>query len=258
MKFEDKSIVKVCSDEDTRELLHHVCIRFFPEPQDASKMKGAFMEATDGRKLVRVEVELDDDDAVPRDGTAAVLIHKDIIKGAVSYRGKTNKGPFVIKITDEAFVYFNGMSIPRNSDLPSWPNTNAVWPEPNVIGTGISINPKFVHECAEACGILEGSQIVMMFANTMLDPYVMAGSRGKAIIMPGATRARGGLVACDENQPSPESVKLCEQLDILINEFVAGYESERSSDGKRASGDMPTVMMMGWNLSRSLRQTDSK
>jgi hypothetical protein len=187
MYFHSKKIVECASDDQYRPAMTHVCLRYFPEA-DKYGIKGAFLEATDGRRLVRVQCTLEDDeslDIIPRDGTCKILIPVSVIKAALGSGGKKKWTSYQISIQKEYFVLSDGSMHKRPDPSLEWPNTDAVFPETSVVNQSVCINPTFVKECAEALGIDSDKPVNFFRRLGARDPYVIKGINGVAIIMPG-------------------------------------------------------------------------
>jgi hypothetical protein len=131
---------------------------------------------------------LEDDeslDIIPRDGTCKILIPVSVIKAALGI-GKTKRGPYYILIQKEYFVLSDGSMHKRPDPSLKWPDTDLVMPDLSVVNQSVCINPTFVKECADALGIDSDKPVNFFRRLGARDPFVIKGTNGVAIIMPGA------------------------------------------------------------------------
>jgi hypothetical protein len=217
MYFESKKIVECTSDDATRHVLEYVCLRYFPKV-DKYGIKGAFLEATDGRRLVRVMCQVEDDeslDIIPRDGTCKILIPTAVIKAALGIGAKKKTAPYYISIQQEYFVLSDGSMHKRPDASLIWPDTDQVIPEPSVVAKTVSINPTFVKQCADALGIDSDNPVSFERRLGCSEPYVIRGISGMAIIMPGhaGDETDLGIVAKDDKS---------KWFVLMTNEYLKG------------------------------------
>lgn len=233
MIIPNKAILKSVYTEAGREAISGYVHLVWPDKPDNSGMTEPYIEATDGKRLVRVNVTMEPGDDLCNGGD--IMIPIAIIENATDIIGKTKgKGPFMVAINPDCYKMMSGATFPRPppSALPQYPNTSQVWPELNKVGVASCFNPSFLANMIAALGCY-GEELALLRGNDCAAPHVMEGAHGKAVIMPGQ------FISADKNEsylpnhapaivttPNPEdeyNVALAWRVNTMIRQFMDGY-----------------------------------
>jgi hypothetical protein len=226
MQFSNKGIVKCVSSDETRYVLTTVRLRY-AEQENKSGIKGAFLEATDGRILVRYSVVLDPEDVCVRDDNLNIPIPVDVIKAAVSICRKKTP-PFYIKIEEKAFVMADGRTFPRKDDTwGTWPNTDQIIPDSREFDRTIAINPQYMAKCADAIGLDDNQPVSMQSDLDDCTPWMMKSSEGMAIIMPGRYPNVIALGITSSTKRGQQEIKAAEEY---MKALRVGYNDGRDPE----------------------------